>query len=199
MRMKKLVLSILPLALLLQTCVPDFDWEENVTNDSFILPGTPATFTINDPNNTNIEINGDAYSVGYGFFDGPGSAMHKDIDSYEPLEYFYELECFGSYESGIHLYFDFYTTSLGQPLDSITTGMYYAHNAYFSQGSKSYVAYHYDDPVINQQVYAAIQVTHKKEGRIDGSFTGKYYEAATGQIVTITGKFKNVFVHNDVW
>lgn len=206
--MKRSFQSIMILGIFLVSCgsEPDF----NISNGSTIgngngtgtnnLPGTPATFTIIH-NDTTFIIEGDAYSVGYGFFDGPGSAMHREVDSYytDPLEYYYQLDCIGSYQSKMYLAFEFHTTSLGQPIESFTTGTYYARNTTFYHGDEYYQAFHFNDPAINQQLYAVIQVTSVHEGRIDGTFKGKFYQTSPveGKLVEITGTFKNVYVHEN--
>lgn len=207
--MKKIILTPLAFALLLfycASCAPDFDFDGIALGgfgydygystgfSGYYLPGTPATFIIHEPDSTTTELYGDAYWYATGSLNGPGSAIHKNIASYDSLTYFYELECIPATGGGIQLYFDFHTTSLGQPLDSITTGTYYAHQATYRHADVRYEGFHYTDSLLNQQLGAVVYVTEKKEGRITGSFIGKYYQRDTGEIVTVTGEFKNVYV-----
>jgi hypothetical protein len=205
--MKKLV--FIPILVFLFSCAPDFDFDtvgsmssSGGYGSSTPLPGTPATFTIVH-NDTTFEIAGDAYSVGWGFYDGPGSAMHRKESYYypDPVEYYYTLDCIGTYASRMQISFDFYTNSLGKPIQAFATEMYYAHNVTFLHGKEQYQAYHYSDAAINQQLYAVIQITKISEGRIDGTFTGKFYQTNPGaeKFVTISGKFKNVYVHDELW
>lgn len=211
-RMKKLILSILPFFVLLLSCAPDFDealnYPGNYPNNP-IPPGTPATFTIHENGSTYV-LEGDAYFMGYGFYDGPGSVIHRELASYkpnEPKEYYYKLECIGPFENGdyaMRINFDLHTTAHGQPIDLITTGTYYANNSNYLNDKVRYQAFHNNDSDLNQKLSSVVYVNKIIGGRMDGSFTGKYIKInpdtgeSVGEIIPITGEFTNVYIH-DVW
>jgi hypothetical protein len=205
--MKKLILFGLPLFAILLSCAPDLDFEYLTsyppTNPT--LSGTPATFTIHENGNTYV-VEGDAYSVGYGFYDGPGSALHREIANsyYEPEEYYHKLECIGPYANGgytPYINFDLFTTYQGQPIDSIVVARYNAHNSVYRNGQAYYQAFHNDSTELNHQLFSGINITRVEGGRMDGTFSGKYIQInpetgeVLGEIVMITGEFKNVYIH----
>lgn len=165
------MLSILPFVALLFSCEEEWSLDLSYPGGNASPSGTnpPSSFKIIDNGNA-YEITGDADWLGT--YDG--SIIYKDIAQYGiPTDYYN----FDSRKSEIAFGFH-----IEIKVDSLQVGEFTNQKCVFT--------------VKNSPVYVVhtntLNITTIVGNRVDGSFTGKYYNESN-KLLTITGEFKNVY------